>query len=150
MGIINSDAVSDEEKFEFEVERMISLMKRSREVIATSEKRYQAIDELLTEAYNELKALKYFLEDLKVKALASAGSQRKNTDIACGFITTGVGIGLLTLFNVILPGIGTGIAIPLTALTSGLGCWGGVQESVKNYENAISKKVATSLRALEL
>merc|ERR1712200_50163 len=52
--VINSDAVSDEEKFEFEVERMISLMKRSREVIATSEKRYQAIDELLTEAHNEL------------------------------------------------------------------------------------------------
>merc|ERR1712200_113871 len=68
--IINSDAVSDEEKFEFEVERMIRLMKRSREVIATSEKRYQAIDELLTEAHNGLKALKYDLEDLARKNLA--------------------------------------------------------------------------------
>merc|ERR1711922_46157 len=68
--IISSDAVSDEEKFEFEVERMISLMKRSREVIATSEKRYQAIDELLTEAHNELKALKYYLEDLAIKEKA--------------------------------------------------------------------------------
>merc|ERR1711988_264019 len=76
----------------------------------------------------------------------------KTVDATCGSVTAGVGVGLLTLLNIILPGIGTAIAIPLTAATAG-GCWGGTQKAVDKYENAINalyaKKVATSLRILE-
>merc|ERR1712200_51073 len=142
--IINSDAVSDEEKFELEVERMISLMKRSREVIETSVKRYHEIDESLTKAHNELKALKYFIDDLIREGNATIESKgyRKETDIMCGSTTASV--YNLIIYNIVLPGIGTAIALPLTGA-----CWGLLQESIEAHENAIIKKVATSLRLLE-
>merc|ERR1712200_381472 len=96
--IINSDAVSDEEKFELEVERMISLMKRSREVIETSVKRYHEIDESLTKAHNELKALKYFIEDLIREGNATKDTEtlRKGIDAACGTATAVVATTTLT------------------------------------------------------
>jgi len=146
--IINSDAVSDEEKFEFEVERMISLMKRSREVIATSVKRYHEIDELLTEAHNELKALKYDLEDLAIKEKARLDEEREERDIICGTTTAVAAVGHLIWLNILLPGIGTAIAIPLAAAQAG-GCWGGTEESVDSYENAVRRSYATSFRILE-
>merc|ERR1712200_281845 len=102
--IINSDAVSDEEKFEFEVERMISLIKRSREVIETSVKRYHEIDESLTKAHNELKTLKYFIEDLIREGNATKDTKtlRKETDIMCGSTTAAYGVTFPTLYNIVL------------------------------------------------
>merc|ERR1712200_165510 len=98
--IINSDAVSDEEKFELEVERMISLMKRSREVIETSVKRYHEIDESLNKAHNELKALKYFIDDLIREGKATKDTREiswKETDIVCGTTTAVLGTSLMII-----------------------------------------------------
>merc|ERR1712200_231554 len=152
--IINSDAVSDEEKFELEVERMISLMKRSREVIETSVKRYHEIDESLNKAHNELKALKYFIDDLIREGKATKDAKersRKGTDIVCGTATAVLGTGLMIFFNIALPGVGNAIAIPLTAAGAG-SCWGasiGLENAINGLNVINAKTVATSLRILE-
>jgi len=145
--VINSDAVSDEKKFKFEVKRMISLMKRSREVIATSENRYHEINESLNKAYDELKAFKVVLE-VMADSRVDDNSIRNNRDIICGTTTAAAAVGHLIWANILLPGVGTAIAIPLAAAQAGA-CWGGTEGAVGSYENTVRRSYFNSLRILE-